>query len=107
MAKKLHVKKGDLVQVNAGKDKGAVGKVIEAFPQEGKVRVEGANILTKHKKPSQAMPQGGIVKTEGKIDVSNVNLYCDTCGKGVRTAVKVDDEGKKVRVCKKCGKVLD
>lgn len=107
MANKLHVKTGDMVQVISGKDKGAVGKVIEAFPREGRVRVEGVNILTKHKKPTQAMQQGGIIKVEGKIDASNVLLYCDACGKGVRTGKQIDEEGNKVRVCKKCGKVLD
>ena len=107
MANKLHVKKGDTVQVISGKDKGAKGAVIEAFPSEGRIRVEGVNILTKHKKPSQAMQQGGIVKTEGKIDASTVLLYCDACGKGVRTGVQINEDGSKVRVCRKCGKVLD
>ncbi|MGI6110393.1 MAG: 50S ribosomal protein L24 [Eubacteriaceae bacterium] len=107
MANKLHVKKGDTVQVISGKDKGAKGTVLEAFPAEGRIRVEGVNILTQHKKPSQAMQQGGIIKTEGKIDASTVLLYCDNCGKGVRTGVQINEDGKKVRVCKKCGKVLD
>ena len=107
MANKMHVKKDDIVQVISGKDKGKTGKVLAAFPDEGKVRVEGVNILTKHKKPSQAMQQGGITREEGKIDASNVLLNCDKCGRGVRTGVQITDDGKKVRVCKKCGQVLD
>ncbi|MDO4288236.1 MAG: 50S ribosomal protein L24 [Eubacterium sp.] len=107
MANKMHVKKDDIVQVISGKDKGKTGKVIQAFPAEGKVRVEGVNVLTKHKKPSQAMQQGGIIHEEGKIDASNVLLNCDKCGRGVRTGVQITDDGKKVRVCKKCGQVLD
>lgn len=107
MANKMHVKKDDIVQVISGKDKGKTSKVLAAFPDEGKVRVEGVNILTKHKKPSQAMQQGGIIREEGKIDASNVLLNCDKCGRGVRTGVQITEDGKKVRVCKKCGQVLD
>ncbi|MDD4692143.1 MULTISPECIES: 50S ribosomal protein L24 [Eubacterium] len=107
MANKMHVKKGDIVQVISGKDKGKTGAVLEAFPGEGKVTVEGANIITRHKKPSAAMQQGGIIKEEGKIDASNVLLMCDKCGRGVRTGVKIEEDGSKVRVCKKCGAVLD
>lgn len=106
MANKMHVKKGDTVQVISGKSKGKTGVVIESFPSEGRVRVEGVNILTKHKKAT-AQSQGGIIKEEGKIDASNVLLVCDKCGKGVRTGVQVTEDGKKVRVCKKCGQVLD
>lgn len=107
MANKMHVKKDDIVQVISGKDKGKQGKVIETIRADRKVRVEGVNILTKHKKPSQAMQQGGIIKEEGKFDVSNVLLVCEKCGRGVRTGFTITEDGKKVRVCKKCGQVLD
>jgi len=107
MTKKLHIKSNDKVQVISGKDKGKTGKVLHAFPTEGKVLVEGINILTKHKKPSQGMPQGGIITEEGKIDASNVLLFCDACDKGVRTRKQINEDGTKVRVCTKCGKVLD
>ena len=102
----MHVRKDDLVQVISGKDKGKTGKVLEAMPKEGRVRVEGVNIITKHKKPTSATQPGGIFKEAGKIDASNVLLYCDACKRGVRTGVKFVDD-KKVRVCKKCGAVLD
>ncbi len=107
MANKMHVKKGDTVQVISGKDKGKTGVILQSFPSEGRVRVEGVNMLTKHKKPQGAMQQGGIIREEGKIDASNVLLVCDKCGKGVRTGIQMTEEGKKVRVCKKCGQVLD
>ncbi|MBQ3334073.1 MAG: 50S ribosomal protein L24 [Eubacteriaceae bacterium] len=107
MAKKLHVKTGDTVQVISGKDIGKTGKVLAVNKEKHRVRVEGVNVLTKHKKPSQAMQQGGIIKEEGFIDVSNVLLMCSDCGKGVRTGIKIKDDGTKTRVCKKCGKELD
>ena len=107
MAIKMHVKRDDVVQVISGKDKGKSGKVLEVDRNKGRVKVEGLNILTKYKKPTQAMQQGGIVKEEGFMDASNVLLKCDKCGKGVRTGIQVNADGKKVRVCKKCGTVLD
>lgn len=105
--KKVHVKTGDRVEVISGKDKGAIGDVIEVFPKENRVRVSDVNILTKHQKPTQFNQHGGIIKVEGKIDASNVQLYCDTCGRGVRYGKVVDEDGHKHRVCKRCGKDLD
>ena len=102
----MHVKKGDIVQVISGKDKGKFGKVLRAFPSEGKICVEGVNIICRHRKPTSATQQGGIFKEEGKFDASNVLLKCNACGRGVRTGIKVVDD-KKVRFCKKCGAVLD
>ncbi len=103
----MHVKTGDKVQVIAGKNKGATGKVLNAFPKMDRVIVEGVNILTRHKKPQGANQQGGIVKSEGAINASNVLLFCPKCDKGVRTSKKILDNGKKVRVCSKCGEQLD
>ena len=94
------IKKGDTVKVIAGKDKDKEGKVIAVNPKEGKVTVEGVNMLTKHTKPSAANPSGGIVKVEGPISISNV-MYLHK-GQATRIGFKVED-GKKVRVCKKCG----
>ncbi|MDO4778423.1 MAG: 50S ribosomal protein L24 [Tissierellia bacterium] len=102
----MHIKTGDKVQVISGKDKGKVGKVLSAFPKENRVIVEGVNVQTKHKKPRTAQEPGGIVKTEGKIDASNVLLYNEKLGRGVRTRVEIVD-GKKVRVCSKTGEKLD
>lgn len=104
---KLHVKSGDTVQVIAGRDKGMVSQVVRAFPREGKVIVHDVNLVTKHQKPTQSDQQGGIITKEAKLDASNVLLYCDTCGRGVRTGKKINEDGKKVRYCKKCNTVLD
>ena len=102
---KLHVKKGDTVVVVSGDDKGVKGEVLETSPKEGKVIVKGANIVTRHVKPRKQGDQGGIVKVEGAMYASKVQLYCDKCGKGVRAKAKIED-GKKVRVCAKCGENL-
>ena len=99
---KLHVKTGDTVVVISGDSKGVRGKVIAASPEEGKVIVEGANSVSKHTKARRQGDKSQIVKTEGAIYASKVALYCPKCDKGVRTTVYVVD-GKKVRVCTKCG----
>ena len=95
---KLHVKKDDIVVVLSGDSKGVKGKVIDVSVKEGKVLVEGANIIHKHVKPRKQGETGGIVDTEGAIYASKVVLYCPKCDQGVRTHVEVVD-GKKVRVC--------
>lgn len=102
---KMNVKKGDEVIVIAGKDKGKQAKVLSVIPSEDKVVVEGVNVIKRHTKPSQKMPQGGIVEKEAAIHVSNVMPYCSTCKKGVRVG-HVIENGKKTRVCRKCGKAL-
>ena len=102
---KLHVKKGDTVIVVSGDDKGRKGEVLETSPKEGKVIVKGANIVTRHVKPRKQGDQGGIVKVEGAMYASKVQLYCPKCDKGVRVKHTVVD-GKKVRVCAKCGAEL-
>ena len=99
---KLHVKTGDTVVVISGNSKGTRGKVIAAAPEEGKVIVAGANIVSKHTKARRQGETSQIVKTEGAIYASKVQLVCPKCDKGVRVAHKVVD-GKKVRVCTKCG----
>ena len=100
---KMNVKKGDKVQVLSGKDKGAQGEVLRAMPAEGKVVVEGVAMVKRHTKPTQANQQGGIVEREAAIDVSNVMLICPACGKATRVGHAVNADGKKFRVCKKCG----
>lgn len=102
----LNVKKGDNVLVIAGKDKGKTGKVLTAIPQDNAVIVSGVNIISKHKKPRSAQDKGGIMKAEGKINASNVQIICPTCGKATRIANKLEGD-KKVRVCKKCNANLD
>ena len=100
--KKLNVKKDDTVVVISGKDKGKQGKVLSADPKAMKVVVEGVNVATKHQKPMKQGQDGGIIKVETPIYVSKVQLVCPKCGKGTRVGHKIAD-GKKVRVCKKCG----
>lgn len=102
----LHIKKGDTVVVLSGDDKGVIGEVIATSPAEGKVLVKGANMIHKHVKPRRQGESGGIVDAEGAIYASKVALYCTTCKKGVRVKVEIVD-GKKVRVCAKCGRKFD
>ena len=105
--KSLHVKTGDRVVVTAGKDKGKMGNIKKSMPSEGKVMVEGLNMITKATKANPAYGiQGGLIKKEAPIDSSNVMIVCPSCEKPTRIAHKVVD-GKKVRVCKKCGEQLD
>lgn len=103
MPYKMNVKKGDKVQVLSGKDRGAQGEVLRAYPREGKVKVEGVAIAKKAQKPTQENQNGGFQEIEAKIDASNVMLICPKCGKPTRVGHAKNDEGKKVRVCKKCG----
>lgn len=103
----LHVKTGDTVYVISGKSKGKKGKVLVVSPKEKKVIVEGINFVTKHVKPKNQQQQGDIIKTEGALYASKVLLYCPSCKTGVRTGNKVLDNGKKVRICKKCGNAID
>lgn len=102
----LHIKKGDIVVLLSGDDKGVTGEVIATSPAEGKVLVKGANMIHKHVKPRRQGESGGIVDAEGAIYASKVALYCPTCKKGVRTKIEIVD-GKKVRVCAKCGRKFD
>ncbi|MEI5909205.1 50S ribosomal protein L24 [Bacillus spongiae] len=102
----MHVKKGDKVMVITGKDKGKTGSVLAAFPKKDRVLVEGINIVKKHAKPSQANPQGGIISHEAPIHVSNVMPLDPKSNEPTRVGYKVED-GKKVRVAKKSGEVLD
>lgn len=105
--KNLHVKTGDRVIVIAGKDKGKIGNIKKSNPSEGKVIVEGANMVTKAQKAQpMAGVQGGLIKLEAPLDASKVMIVCPACEKPTRIKHEVVD-GKKVRVCKKCGEQLD
>ena len=101
----MNIKTGDTVIVLSGDDKGVKGKVIAVSPKEGKVLVEGANIIHKHVKARRQGDESGIIDAEGAIYASKVALWCDACKKGVRVKHVVKD-GKKIRVCAKCGKEL-
>lgn len=104
---KAHVKKGDSVMVIAGKDKGKKGKVLRVVPSTGRVVVEGVNMIKKHQRPGGKVMQGGIIDKEAPLALSNVQVICSKCGDSVRTGKKELEDGKMVRVCAKCGEVLD
>lgn len=99
----IHIKKGDTVKVLSGKSKGKQGKVIATSPAEQKAMVEGVNIVSKHHKARSQTDTAGIIKTESALYASKLQLVCPKCGKATRVGAKVTEDGKKVRVCKKCG----
>jgi len=104
---KLKLKKDDIVEVIAGREKGKKGKILALFPNDGRLTIEKLNMLKRHTKPSAQNKQGGIIEKEGMLSISNVLLVCDKCGKGVRIKRKKLEDGKRVRVCVKCGEVID
>ncbi len=106
-AKKMHVKKGDTVVVITGKDAGKKGKIINANPKTGRVYVDKVNLVSRHTKPTQGAPQGGIIKKEAAMDSSNVMIFCSKCDKGVRVSKKILGDGSKIRVCPICGTEFD
>ena len=103
--KKIHIKKGDTVYVNAGNDKGKTGKVLSVIPSKDRAIVEGVNVVSKHTKPNSKQPQGGIIKQEAGIHISNLNLVDPQSGKPTRVGYKTVD-GKKVRYAKKSGEEI-
>ena len=105
MNKKLHVKTGDTVVILSGRERGKQGKILAVSPEEGKVIIEGRNMVSKHVKPRRMGEQGGIVKAEGAMYASKVMPVCPKCNKATRIGHSEVD-GKKVRVCKKCGAQL-
>ncbi len=106
MNKSVHVKTGDTVVVLSGNDKGKKGQVMAVSPKEGKVIVEKINMKTKHVKPKRMGEAGGIIKVEGAMYASKVQLVCPRCKKPTRIGHKVYDDGTKARICKKCGETL-
>ncbi|MGQ1786948.1 MULTISPECIES: 50S ribosomal protein L24 [unclassified Saccharicrinis] len=103
---KLHIKKGDTVIVNAGEYKGQEGKVLEVLVSKNRAIVEGINMVSKHAKPNADNPQGGIVKQEAPIHISNLNLKDPSNGEATRIGRRKDDEGKLVRFAKKSGEEI-
>jgi len=99
----MKIHKGDQVLITSGKDRGKKGKVLEAFPKEGKILVEGVNLRKKHQRPRKSGEKGQIISMPGALSVSNAKLICPKCGKPSRLGYKSSLEGKrKVRICKKC-----
>src|SRR5690554_1437477 len=103
---KLHIKKGDIVVVNAGTSKGQEGKVLEVFPEKQRAIVEGVNMVSKHTKPNAENPQGGILKKEAPIHISNLNLKDPSTGKATRIGRREGENGKLVRYSKKSGEEI-
>ena len=103
--KKIHIKKGDTVYVNAGNDKGKTGKVLEVIPSKDRAIVEGINMVSKHTKPNSQHPQGGIVKQEAGIHISNLQLIDPKSGAATRVGYKMEGD-KKIRYAKKSGEEI-
>jgi large subunit ribosomal protein L24 len=106
MQKKLHIKKGDTVQVLTGNSKGRKGKVLEVIRAKDRAIVEGVNIVKKHTKPNAKYPQGGIIDQEAPIHISNLMLVDPKTDKPTRTGRRLNDEGKLVRYSKKSGEEI-
>jgi large subunit ribosomal protein L24 len=102
---KMRLKKGDRVLVLSGKDIGKEGAITRVLPDRNMVIVDGINVAKKHQRSTRATMQGGIIDKDMPIDASNVAILCPACGP-TRIGYRVDDEGSKARVCKKCGRVL-
>ena len=107
MNNKMSFKKGDYVLVISGDDKGKKGKIVSIFPKKMQVIVESVNFLKKHTKPTQKVPQGGVIKQEGALNISNIKLICNKCNKPTTVKREKIKEGKRVRVCKKCKEIID
>lgn len=103
----MNVHREDTVLVLAGKDRGKKGRVIRLFPKVEKALVEKVNMVKRHTRPNQQLPQGGIMEKEAPIHISNLQVVCTKCGKATRIGKKTLTSGQKARVCKKCGEILD
>lgn len=100
------LKKDDVVVVVAGKEKGKTGKILNIIKKRDRVVVEKLNFIKKHQRPD-AQGKGGIIEKEGSVHISNVMLMCNKCNTGIRVGYRILDDGKKVRVCRRCGEILD
>jgi len=103
----VNFKKGDMVEVISGKERGKQGKVLQVLSREQRILVEKLNMIKKHQKPNQNNKQGGIVDKEASVHISNVMIICNHCNKVTRTGTKVLENRTKIRVCKKCGESID
>ena len=103
---KVHVKTGDTAVIISGKDKGKKGKVLAVSPKEGKIIIEGCNMVKKHMKPRKMGDKGGIIDAEAPMYACKAMLVCPKCGKPTRVAHKIGEDGKKSRQCKRCGETF-
>ena len=106
-AVKIRIRKDDKVKVLTGKDKGKIGKVLKVVKKTNRVVVENINVVKVHQRPTQANPQGGIVDKTMPINVSNLMVMCNSCVKPTRIGIKQLEDGKRVRICKKCNQQID
>jgi large subunit ribosomal protein L24 len=104
---KIPIKKNDNVTVIAGKEKGKSGRVLRILPEKNKAIVERINFIKRHARPSRQFRQGGIIEKEAPIPISNLMVTCPRCSKPVRLGRKLLEDGKKVRICRKCEEILD
>jgi large subunit ribosomal protein L24 len=102
-----HVRRGDLVAVISGRDRGKRGKVLRVLHDRGRVMVEKVNMVKRHQRPTQKLRQGGIIEREGALALANVLLVCGRCDRPSRTGIKVLGDGRRIRVCKRCGESID
>jgi large subunit ribosomal protein L24 len=103
----IHVRRGDLVGIITGRERGTRGKVLRVLTDKNRVVVEHVNMVKKHQRPTQKLRQGGIIEREGPLALSNVLPICGRCDKPARTGTKVLGDGRKVRICKRCGEPID
>jgi len=99
----MHIRRDDVVEVVTGDDRGRRARVLSVMPRKGRAVVEGVNRVYKHLRRSRKNPQGGRLEIEASLDVSNLQLVCTKCDKAVRTGARLEADGKKHRVCRKCG----
>ncbi len=102
MIPKIKIKKGDAVLIISGKDKGKQGKVLDVFPRAGKIVIEGIALHKKHQRPRKSGQKGEVVSMPAPIHISQAMLFCPNCAKGVRTGRRLDEAGKKTRICRTC-----
>ncbi len=105
--RRLHLRKGDMVEVTGGKFSGKRGKVLRVVPSDARAIVEGVNIVKRHVKPSRKVPQGGIVPKEAPIPVARLMIVCSRCGEASRVGHRYLGDGTKVRYCKRCKEQMD
>jgi len=107
IAAKCHIKKDDKVRVIAGKDSGKIGKVLKINRKKSRVLIENVNVVKRHSRPTAQNKQGGIVESESAIHISNVMLMCGKCTQSVRVRFRNLEDDKKVRICGKCGEIIE
>ena len=100
------IKRGDMVMVIAGRERGKTGKVLRLLPDHGKATVERLNVVKRHSKPRGAASPGGIVEKEAPLQISNVMFFCERCNAPVRLGIKIAADGERNRVCRRCGEAV-